>query len=99
MLRDCLSNLRFVRRIVRNVVDCCLLRVLVEKDWPCFYDQFGIQSNCSTFFKRIFRGHALSTYAKRGRGGVLPLRTPLHKCDVTYVVSPAYKGGEGVKKS
>ena len=43
------------------------------------------------------RGHALSTYAKRGRGGVLPLRTPLHKCDVTYVVSPAYKGGRGSK--
>ena len=39
------------------------------------------------------RGHALSTYAKRGGGGVLPLRTPLHKCDVTYVVSPAYKRG------
>ena len=29
----------------------------------------------------------------------MPLRTPLHKCDVTYVVSLAYKGGEGVKKS
>ena len=28
----------------------------------------------------------------------MPLRTTLHKCDVTYVVSPAYKGGEGVKK-
>ena len=43
--------------------------------------------------------HALSTYVKRGRGGVLLLRTPLHKCDVTYVVSLAYKGGGGVKKS
>ena len=55
-----------------------------------------------TFFSHlavVVWGHALSTYAKRGRGGVLPLRTPLHKCDVTYVVSPAYKGGEGVKKS
>ena len=50
---------------------------------------------------RLFcpRGHALSTYAKKGGGGVSPLRTPLHKCDVTYVVSPAYKGGGGVKKS
>ena len=45
------------------------------------------------------KGHAHSTYAKRGRGGVLPLRTPLHKCDVTYVVSPAYKGEGGVSKS
>ena len=45
------------------------------------------------------RGHALSTYAKRGRGGVLLLRTPLHKCDVTYVVRPAYKGGGGGSKS
>ena len=42
-------------------------------------------------------GHALSTYAIRGRGRVLPLRTLLHKCDVTYVVSPAYKGGRGSK--
>ena len=25
------------------------------------------------------------------------MRTPLHKCDVTYVVSPAYKGGRGSK--
>ena len=46
-----------------------------------------------------YRGHAHSAYAERGRGGVLPLRTALHKCDVTYVVSLAYKGGGGVKKS
>ena len=25
------------------------------------------------------------------------MRTTLHKCDVTYVVSPAYKGGRGSK--
>ena len=25
----------------------------------------------------------------------MPLRTLLHKCDVTYVVSPAYKGRTG----
>ena len=56
-------------------------------------------TSVNDLFVGAARGHALSTYAKRGRGGVLPLRTPLHKCDVTYVVSPAYKGGEGVKKS
>ena len=50
-------------------------------------------------FAILPQGRCTKYVASNGGGGILLLRTPLHKCDVIYVVSLAYKGGGGVKKT
>ena len=42
--------------------------------------------------------HIVRCKEGEGRGFAFALRTTLYKCDVTYVVSPAYKGGGGGQK-
>ena len=66
-------------------------------------DIYGVKSVCKlqNFFLKSTtialssrrKGRCTKYVASKGGGGILLLRTPLHKCDVIYVVSPAYKGG------